>query len=331
MFLFVLLSGYVYKSKGSIGPDIRNKFRQLIVPYLKFAVFFTVTYFVRYVLLSDMTPALFLQNTLGNFLANPNLNIPALGSGANEMRYAFVPYWYIAELFMAYILFIAVNRAIEKKGIYARAAAAVILLGLAALTMRLDVRGLLKNTFASEASYFTVVPNIIGFAALLLFGTIWRCFNLYDLDAHSGRFNVILFIVCLAHLCVRIALYDNQYALQYGKWGQYGLWSVRITTITGFTLTYCLIFIAHYLKRIGFLKTALTFIGARTLDILLLHFGIGELWCMILGCWHSVYQVEYPAEGFAWRNFILVAALTAASIAVFIYAKEKRKKSGGRI
>lgn len=328
MFLFVLLSGYVFKSKGSIRLDIRNKFKQLIIPYLKFSAFFTVTYFIRYILLSDMPMGLFIRNTLSNFLAYPNLDIPALGTGPNVMTYAYVPYWYIAEIFMAFLLFIVISKLIDGKNVYVKMITAAVLLGLSVLIMHLDVRGLLVNTFSSKASYFTVVPNIVGFSAILLIGTIMHYYNLLDMEAHSKRFTVILFIVCLIQLTIQIALYDNQYALQYGKWGQSGLWSVRITTITGFTLTYCLTFVAYYLKQIRCLKVALSFLGSKTLDILLLHFGIAELICMIFGFWHPVYQIDmYPAESFAWWHLAVTVFLTALCITAYFAVKEKIKKS----
>ena len=174
MFLFVLLSGYVFKSKGSIGLDIKNKCKQLLIPYLEFSAFFTVTYFIRYVLLSDMSLGLFLRNTISNLIANPNLDIPALGTGNNVMSYAFVPYWYIAEIFMAFLLFIVINKFTEKKSICVKSVTTVGLLCISALLMYLDARDLLENTFASRASYFSVGMNIAGFAGLLLLGTILK-------------------------------------------------------------------------------------------------------------------------------------------------------------
>lgn len=327
MFLFVLLSGYVFKSKGSIRLDIKNKVKQLLIPYLKFSAFFTATYFIRYVLLSDMKIGLFLRNTLSNLLAYPNLDIPALGTGINVMTYAFVPYWYIAEIFMAFILFIFINRLIEKRIVYVRIIIAALLLCASTFIMYVDLRGLQVNTFASKASYFTIVPNIVGFCAILIIGTILRHYKLLDMEAHSRRFTIILFIVCFIQLSVQIALYDNQYALQYGKWGWAGLWSVRMTTLTGFTLTYCLTFIAYFLKRIRFLKVALTYIGRKTLDILMLHFGIAELVCMIFGFWYPVYHIEaYPIENFAWWHLGITVLLTALCIAAYFAVKERIKK-----
>lgn len=327
MFLFVLLSGYVFKSKGSIGHDIKNKCKQLLIPYLEFSAFFTVTYFVRYIIFSDMDIKLFLRNTLSNFLAYPNLDIPALGTGYNVMSYAYVPYWYVAEIFMAFIFFILVNKLIEKRGIYAKIIATIVLLCISRFIMYLDVRDLLVNTFASRASYFTIVPNIVGFAAVLMLGTILHDYKVFDIEAYSKRFTVTLFILCLIQLVIRMALYDNQYALQYGRWGGDGLRSVRITTVTGFTLTYCMIYIARYLKKNHFLKAAFSYLGTKTLDILMLHFGIGELWCMILGFWYPVYHIEkYPPESYALWHLAVVVVMTGVCIAIYLVLKDKWKK-----
>lgn len=328
MFLFVLLSGYVYKSKGSIGHDIRNKFKQLLIPYLTYCAFFTFTYFIRYVLIDGMALGLFLRNTLSNILAKPNLNLPALGTGANVMRYAFVPYWYIAEIFMAFVVFIIVSKWVEVKSLRAKIIAAACLLAGSCLLMHLDLRGLLVNTFTSRASYFMVIINVVGFAAILMIGSILNQFRIFDIEAHEKRFTGILFVLCLIFTAVQIVLYDNQYALQYGKWGQYGLWSVGITTLTGFTLTYSLICISCYLKKIQPLKAVLLLIGSNTLDILLLHFGVAELFCMILGCWAPIYDAAYPAELFAWWHFVAVVLLTAAAIGAYLYAK---RKHGGKL
>ncbi len=325
MFLFVLLSGYVYKSKGSILHDIRNKYKQLLIPYLTYCAFFTVTYYIRYVLIDGMAFGLFLRNTLSNVLAKPNLDIPALGTGANVMRYAFVPYWYIAEIFMAFVLFIVVSKVVENKGLRGKIVAAACLLAGSCLLMHLDLRGLLVNTFASQASYFMVVINIVGFAGILMIGSILRQFRIFDIEAHKKSVTGVLFVLSFIFTAVQIALYNNHYALQYGKWGQYGLWSVGITTLTGFTLTYSLIYISYYLKRLHPLRTALLFIGSNTLDILLLHFGIAELFCMILGCWAPIYDAAYPAELFAWWHFVLVVVLTAVTFLGYLYVKRNTK------
>lgn len=330
MFMFVFLSGYVFKSRGSIGLDIKNKVKQLLVPYLMYCSFFTMTYLIRYVLLGDMKLGLFVRNVLSNFLAKPNLDIPALASGSNVMRYAVVPYWYIAEIFMAFMLFIVISKMIEKRKIYAKMISTVCLLACSSLLMYMDVRGILVDTFTSQVSYFTVVINIVGFAGLLMLGTIMREFQIFDMEARSDRFNRIMFAVCFIYTAIQIALYHNQYALQFGKWGQDGIWSVRITTLVGFALTYSLIFISYYLKRIHPLKRALSFLGANTLDILLLHFGIGELICMLFGFWVPIYDIAYPAEIFAWWHLVLVVVLTAVLVLGYINLKIRRKKKMAR-
>lgn len=226
---------------------------------------------------------LFLINTLSNFLACRFIDVPSLGSSSNVMRYAFIPYWYIAEILSAFLLFIIINKLIENRHIYVRMMTSILLLIVSGLLMYLDVGEILKNTYTSQVSYFTIPVNITGFAGLLMIGTILRHYKLFDIEAHSKCFTYVLFALCLLCTVVQYALYDNQYALQYGKWGQYGIWSIPITTITGFTLTYFLICISYFLKRNEIIKRCLSFLGANSLDILMLHFGIAELICMIGG------------------------------------------------
>jgi len=326
MFLFIFLSGYVFKSKSSIGIDIKNKAKQLLIPYLKFSAFFTVLYFIRYVLIAKMDLRLFAVNTVSNFFACQFIDIPALGSKSNVMKYAFIPYWYIVELFMAFMVFIVVNKLVEKRTIYMKMVAAAVLLAVSGLLMYLDVGGLLESTFSLQVSYFTVPVNITGFAGLLMIGTILRHYKLFDIEAHSKRFTCILFAVCLVCTVIQFALYDNRYALQYGKWGQNGIWSIFITTFTGFALTYSLVVISHYIERITPIKRSLSFLGANTLDILMLHFGIGEWICMIFGFWYPVYDISvYPPEGFAWWHLVIVVILTAGSIGGVFIIKQKIK------
>lgn len=327
MFMFVFLSGYVYKSKGSIATDLRNKVKQLLIPYLGYCSFFSVTYFIRYVLLGDLKLGLYVRNVLSNFLAKPNLDLPFLGSGPNDMRYAVVPYWYIAEIFMAFIIFIIVSKFIENKTIYVRILSSVILLLISGFLMYLDIRSNLVNTFSSKTTYFAVAMNIVGFAGLLMLGTIFRFYRIFDIEAYSKKFTGILFAVSLLYTVLYIIHYDNQYALQFGKWGQSGIVSVLFTTLAGFTITYSGVFLSYYIKRIHSVKAILSFLGANTLDILLLHFGIGELICMLFGFWVSIYNGPYPAEMFAWWHFALVVVLTAFILGIYLLWKDKRKKA----
>lgn len=192
VFLFVFLSGYFFKSKGFVKLDIRNKFKQLMVPYLMYCSFFSLTYFIRYVLLGEMSIFVFLTYTLSNFLANPGFNYIQWTPFTdymryNYMRYAFIPYWYIAEIFGAFIVFIIVYRLLDGRRVIVKSCAAVGLLALASLLMYLDIRGLLANTYASGVSYFTVGPNLIGFAGLLLTGNILKELKAFNIEAHDKK------------------------------------------------------------------------------------------------------------------------------------------------
>ena len=102
---------------------------------------------------------------------------------------------------------------------------------------------------------------------------------------------------------------------------------MAVVTLTGLALSYSMVFISYYLKRVHPIKTTLSFLGANTLDILLLHFGIAELICMIFGFWVPVYDVTYPAELFTWGHFVLVIILTAVLVLGFLFVKKRIKKN----
>lgn len=328
MFLFVFLSGYVFKSKGSISLDIKNKVKQLIVPYLQYICFFSFTYFVCYVLLGNMPISAFANKTLSNLLGNPCFDYLNWTLYNNEIRYAFVPYWYIAEVFSAFVVFIIINNMMNNRKFFNKKLAVTFLFAMTSLLMYLDLRGIVANTFGSGVSYFTVGPNIVGFAALLFIGNILHDLKVFDIEAYSKSRTLSIFAVCLLITVVQLALYNNQYALQYAKWGQSGILSVRLTTIDAFALTYCLIYLCYYLKQITLVKDWLAYLGAHTLDILLLHFGVAELICMAFGFWYPVYDIEkYPQEGFAWWHFNLVVILTAILIAMYLAGKGYLRKN----
>ena len=328
MFLFVFLSGYVYKPKASIREDIGNKVRQLLIPYVKYIALFSCIYFVIYVLNGDMSLAMFGTYTLSNFLGNPGFDYLQWTTYVNPIRYAFVPFWYIAEIFSAFMLFILVFRLVADKGLMGKGIAAVILLVLTSLLMYLDPRGLIVNTFVSGVSYFTVGPNILGFAALLLIGHMLREVKAFDLDSYSQKTVKIILAGSLVIVLAFFAFHDNPYALQYAHWGSFGIRSVRMATVSALAITYLMVYLCYYMKRADALRSCLAFLGANTLDILLLHFGIGELITMAFGFWYPVYDIPcYPADGFAWWHFHLVVILTAIIIGIYFVIK-KRKDYG---
>ena len=326
MFLFVFLSGYVYKPKPSIGEDIKNKVRQLLIPYVKYISFFSCIYFFVYVLQGDMSLAMFGTYTISNFLGNPGFDYLQWTTYVNPIKYAFVPFWYIAEIFSAFTLFILVFRMVKDKGLQGKGIAAIMLLVLTSLLMYFDLRGIIANTFVSGVSYFTVCPNITGFAALLLIGHILHEVRAFDLEFYSKKNVMITLAISLFIMIAFFAFHDNPYALQYAHWGSFGIRSVYMATVSALALTYMLINICYYLKHLERIRTCLTYIGANTLDILLLHFGIGELITMAFGFWYPVYDIPcYPADGFAWWHFHLVVVLTAIIIGIY-FAIKKRKE-----
>ena len=330
MILFFLISGYVYTAKGTVWQDIGKKAKRLLLPFLKFGLVFTALYFLRYVIIDKKPLLWFADNTLTNFLGLTNWNIRLGQSLPNQMLYAFAPYWFLTELFMAFCVFIPVMRLTEKKPLSVKIIAAVLLMGTAMLLNFFDVQQTVKNTYNSEVSFFIILINMFGFAAVLMFGNILKEINIFDLDAHSKVFNIVCAAVCFIADSVFVVLYANHgYCLQYGGWGPYGCFSIPATILDGFMLTYLLIFITHYAKKLAIVKKALSFLGQNSLYVLVLHFGIAECICWIGGFWHDVYHEAYPVEKFNIFNWGITVLGTAAVLVAYFFVKNpiQRKKA----
>lgn len=171
---------------------------------------------------------------------------------------------------------------------------------------------------------------MFGFAAVLMFGNILKEINIFDLDAHSKVFNIVCAAVCFIADSVFVVLYANHgYCLQYGGWGPYGCFSIPATILDGFMLTYLLIFITHYAKKLAIVKKALSFLGQNSLYVLVLHFGIAECICWIGGFWHDVYHEAYPVEKFNIFNWGITVLGTAAVLVAYFFVKNpiQRKKA----
>ena len=110
MVLFFLCSGYVYSPKGTIWQDIGRKAKQFLWTIAKFALLVTAIYFVRYILIDHRSLLWFADNTVTNVLALTSWNLRLGAAPSNLMRYGFVPFWFVEEMFTAFCLFIPVQR-----------------------------------------------------------------------------------------------------------------------------------------------------------------------------------------------------------------------------
>lgn len=322
MLLFFLSSGYVYSPKGTIIQDITNKFKQLIVTILKFGVFNTAVYFLRYIIIEHRPFIWFLDNTITNFLGLDQWNVRLGQITANSMLYGFVPFWFVIELFTAFCLFIPLYRLLEKKHVAFRIGAAAILMAIATALHYFDIQHTVADTFGSNVPYYFILINIFGFASVLMIGNLLKEVKMFDLEAHHIAFNIVCTILSLAGLTVIYILYEyTGYALQYGKWGPFGCISVPITTLSGFMLLFVLVVICYFLKRIGFIKNAFSFIGKASLHILALHYMIAETICWIGGYWHDIYNAPFPPEDFKYSNWIITIIGTAIVIGAYLAIK----------
>lgn len=328
MVMFFLLSGYVYSPKGTVLQDMGKKAKQLLLPMLEIGLVNTALYFVRYVVVEKRPLLWFIDNTVTNFAGLGNWNVRLWETQPNLMTYAFVPYWFVMELFTAFLLFIPLYRLIQKKPVGVRILTAALLLAAAMVCNYFDVQGSIANSYNSSVSFYFVLINIFGFSALLLTGKLLSEVELYRMEAHSFRFNAIFAAVCFGVDTVLLLFYlNNGYAMQYGKWGMGGPLGILETVLDGFTLTYFMVFLAYYNRRLpSAFRKALMFLGSNSQYLLLLHITIAETICWLGGWWQDVYHGPYPVEEFSLLHYLVTVAGTAVVLGVFFWARQKRKE-----
>lgn len=327
MILFFLCSGYVYSAKGTVLQEIRKRAKQLLLPFLEFGLAATVLYFLRYVIIEHKPLLWFADNTLTNFLGLTNWNVRLGKAQSNQMEYAFVAMWFLLEMFPAFCIFIPVKKLTDKKGLASRVAAAAGLMGIAMVLYHFDPQHTVTDLYNSSVPFFLVLINVFGFASVLMLGSILKELNAFDLDAFPKKLMYLLAVGCLVTDSALVVLYNNRYALQYGKWGPYGAFSIPLTILDGLMLTYFLVFLAYYMKKVPILKTIYCFLGRNSLYILLLHIGIAECICWIGGFWHDVYAQPYPVEDFRAVNWWITVLGTAAVLAVFFIVKDRMERA----
>lgn len=330
MILFFLCSGYVYSSKGGAFQSIRKRAKQLLLPFLKYGIFFTALYFLRYVIIEHKPFVWFADNTLTNFGGFTNWNIRLGTAPGNQMMYAFVASWFIIELFAAFCLFTPIRKLTDGKHISVRIISAAALMGAAMLLNRFDVQHTLKNTYNSGVPFIFVLINIFGFASVLMIGNLLKEIRFFELESQSKIRMTVTLLICLAVSITLFATFKNTgYALQYGKWGSFGCLSIPVTTVGGLAVTYVLVFCMRFVKKLPGFKKALCFLGENSMYILLLHIGIAEVVCWIGGFWNNIYLEPYPTEQISIANFLITSLITAAVLAGFFTARYflKRKKT----
>ena len=318
MVMFLLLSGYVYRSKGGILKNYKSKLKTLGVGYCGYFLFFCITYGIRYLLIEHMDPGLFLTNCFHNFIAVPDFNIWTWSAYKNMMDYAYVPFWYLAQLFNAFLLFIPIHKYCEKRKGNSKLVAAIALLASSMVWYTINAQDVLTFTFAAGVSYFTIITNIVGFAGLLMLGSLLKDRQIFSFE----RFSLKSFGLSSLFVVVMFALYNGKYSMQFGNWGPYGIWSIPISTILGIALTYSVSWILHGLKQMKPIEAGLTYCGRSSLDLLLMHFGLAEIFCYVLGFWQPVYDTKYSAEYYQPWHFAVIWLLTLSVIIILLHIKK---------
>lgn len=331
MAICFLCSGYVYSVKGTVLQDIIRRARQLIVPYYLIGAVFLAVYFLRFVVMESKPLIWYLDRAL-TFLAGLNNWNIRLGKAVNNpMEYAFVPFWFVAELFAAFCIFIPIRRITEGKKRIITVIWIAVLCVAAMLFNKFDIQHTLETTYWTNVPYFFVLINIFAIAMLLLTGSLLRNVNFLEKDSIKPAFTCIKTVISLI---VVIAYYvtdkDTDYALQYGKWGPYGCLSIILSTIVSVCFFYLLFRVFSYAKRIVLVKKILCFVGENSLVILLLHYGIAETITWIGGFWRDYFENPFMPDEFSAVNCLITYTGTLMVLSALFFVNEiwvKKHKS----
>ncbi|WP_405384223.1 acyltransferase family protein [Phascolarctobacterium sp.] len=323
MGMFFLCSGYVFKMKGSVMEEITKRFKQIMLPYYKTILIITAMYYPMYVMTSKIDLSVYIDKSISNLLAIVNYSVLQGKIDVNILCYGYVPLWFMVEIFMAFCLLMPVASYLKDKGITTHLVAMAAFLGMAMLMTVYDPQGNLANTYNSTTSFYFVGINIFGFAGLLLLGHILKKFSFFELDAQSNSYIYGMFA---ASVIVYFGVYSQYswmgYAMQFGRWGQYGCWSILVTSIAAIAFTYMLVCICRVLTKAAAVKDVLLFLGTNTLTILLWHYFTAELIANLGGFWRPVYFTPVPAEEYSFTRFVWLVAATLATITAYIKVKD---------
>lgn len=323
---FYLLSGYTYsQGKLNVKDTILKKAKSILLPYYYYAIPMLAVLFLVYVLLEKRTMGWFADGLLAVMLQIQSVHIYGDGVGIHEMMYSVFASWFIFQLMAAFVVFIPIYHSIEKRSLYVKLTAAVLLLGMGALFYHLDIQQL-NGKFIPPVCKGLILPNIWGVAGLLMLGKCISILGLLNVDRQSAGQKAALFIASLIILSIGLATDDHLYDFPIGKWGGFNELSYFITPVCGLALTLLCVYIANLLKRSDIIKKISLFLGKNSLDFLLVHFFWIWLILYIGGFWYPILSgVELPAA--AVDKYLLHFAgafpLVLALNSIVIVAKEK--------
>ncbi|MCQ2965989.1 MAG: acyltransferase family protein [Alphaproteobacteria bacterium] len=316
--MFLLLSGYTYHAGKSIKADFIKKIKTLLVPYCYLVLFSSIVYFL-FVHPSEYSEIKKnFEYSVSSLFAMGIVNLFDGSTEFNPMYYVVFPSWYIIELFSSFCLIIALYKPLQKKSIPVRWGVVAGFLLISMIFNALDLQKTIANSYFQKASYFFILPNIFGFASVLFTGSLFH--ETYSFDtAYSKRTSVILLILSIAFVTFLKIKGGYYYALQYGRWGEFGFWSVPITFIGGIAETYTLLFLFHFVKKLKFFKLILVYLGKHSLDILLSHTLFIVIFCKLFGKWHTVYIEKLSAEQYSYPIALAIFALTGVATISFLF------------
>ena len=310
---FFTLSGYYYRPGArSRGESIRRRSVQLLKPYFIYSgVIWAATTLYNLITVSASLGTLWecVKQYL-TFLFNKNTLVllrlaqkgfsPSPGISFSSVT---VPFWFIAMMFFADVIFFLIaDWVLEKVRRFIS-----VTTGLIILTFLLNV--LVDKIGTGLPFNFQNVPMAV---ALMLVGAMFGRYGVLSKGFTSPLWTVLNSLAVLG----TIALFQWQFrgagSFSAGMFVYFGAVEVFPCVLLGILAPFMAVSFGRLLNKVPVLNKALTWVGLRTLPILLVHMVISTFVSKLFGISAKVARAMGTRSGISALNLLITLAIIVA-------------------
>lgn len=254
---FFFISGFVFKTcHQGFSSFLRKKVKNILIPYY----IFSVISILLYQLIGD-TAAEILQAAPGHSGILPNLLGMLYGNSKKGYMRWNLPLWFLPCLFAVYILFYGVARLLEKNSGRPWLLLVPPLFFAAAGALNTKYLHIYNMPFAVETAVNMLVFFSAGYACRQLAQTGRACALLCVLQ----KKRVLLYVPAAVFAALCVAVSEQNGLVDYGMDSYHHLGLFYVGAAAG------ILFIISLSAAIGSCLKFLTYMGQRTLPILIMH------------------------------------------------------------
>ena len=305
---FFSLSGYYYRpGVRTPGQSIRRRAVQLLKPYFIYSGVLWVGTTVYNLITSSMTlwecvkqylTFLFSRNTLILLgIEQKGMPKPSGGIGFTGVTGTF---WFILMMFFADVIFFLIaDWALAKFKRFISVTSGLVLLSF--------LLNILVDTLGTGLPWN--VQNVPMATALMLVGAMFGQNKVLSKGYTSAKWMVINSLVTLAVIALLQWKFRGAGAFSAGIFIYFGAVEIFPCVLSGIMAPFMAVSFSRLLEKVPILNKALTWVGLRTLPILLVHMAISTFITKILGISARVIGEQGARIGESALNYLLTLAV----------------------